>query len=375
MFDGRSLSGWEGDTDYWRVENNALVGEIPKGQSLRKNTWLVWRGGELVDFDLRLKVKLTGLPAANSGIQFRCQVENVDHVSGYQADLDMGAVWLGRIYDEHGRALLVERGTRVRIDEAGKRGVEEFANAKDYAVLFRENDWNDYRIVAIGPHVAVYVNGTLFSELHDTQKDQHDLKGSLAFQLHSGPETKVEFRDIQLEALKPDDKRLDGLPLAKAAASTVKLLEQEAPSEEAGIVPVGADGKPLNLGFESGDLTNWTATGDAFKNQPVKQDGISQRWRGQSSNKNGQFFIGGYEIVHDAGVGTLTSQPFQVTHPYASFLVAGGSSNATRVDVVAIKDGNETVISTSVGQQREQMERAIVDLAEVSGSADSGSHR
>lgn len=367
LFDGESLNGWEGDPQQWRVQGGSIVGEIGKGETLRKNTWLVWRGGELADFDLRLKVKLTGLPAANSGIQFRCQVENVDHVSGYQADLDMGAVWLGRIYDEHGRALLVERGTRVRIDEAGKRGIEEFANAKYYAVLFRENDWNDYRIVAIGPHVAVYVNGTLFSELHDTQKDQHDLKGSLAFQLHSGPETKVEFRDIQLEVLEPDDGRLDGLPLAKASSATAKLVEPEAASEEAGNVPVGVDGKPLNLGFESGDLTNWTATGDAFKGQPVKQDGISQRWGGQSSNKNGQFFIGGYEIVQDAGVGTLTSQPFTVTHPYASFLVAGGNSNATRVDVVAIKDGNETVISTSVGQQREQMERAIVDLVKYQG--------
>jgi len=169
LFDGKTLDGWEGDPEHWRVDNGVIVGEILPGQTLNRNTWLVWRGGTLADFDLRLQFRLKGLPAANSGIQFRCQVENVDHVSGYQADLDMGATWLGRIYDEHGRALLVERGSRVQFLPNGTRKVETFAPPNQYAVLFRENDWNDYRIVAVGDYVAVYVNGTLFSELQDQQ--------------------------------------------------------------------------------------------------------------------------------------------------------------------------------------------------------------
>ncbi|MGE3779100.1 MAG: DUF1080 domain-containing protein, partial [Pirellulaceae bacterium] len=185
LFDGRSLEGWEYDARHWRVEGNAIVGEIPRGETLRRNTWLIWRGREVEDFDLRVQVKLSGAPAANSGIQFRCQVDGVEHVSGYQADLDQGAVWLGRIYDEHGRALLVERGTRVLIERDGTRRTEVFAPANQYAVLFREGAWNDYRIVAIGDHIAVYVNGTLFSELKDQQTGQRDLRGWLAFQLHS----------------------------------------------------------------------------------------------------------------------------------------------------------------------------------------------
>jgi hypothetical protein len=119
LFDGKSLAGWEGDPAHWRVENGVIVGEIPKGQTLRKNTWLVWRGGKLADFDLNMQVKLTGLPAANSGIQFRCQVEDVDHVSGYQADFGMGAVWLGRFYGVHGGAVRVERGARVVVPRGG----------------------------------------------------------------------------------------------------------------------------------------------------------------------------------------------------------------------------------------------------------------
>ena len=84
LFNGRDLTGWEGDAGYWRVESGAIVGEIGRGQTLNHNTWLVWAGGELTDSDLRVRGKLTGLPAANSGNQFRCKVDPVEHVSGYQ---------------------------------------------------------------------------------------------------------------------------------------------------------------------------------------------------------------------------------------------------------------------------------------------------
>lgn len=130
-----------GDPNHWRVEQGAIVGEIPVGKTLNKNTWLVYRGpgvtgdsqkneasngAVLKDFELRLQFQLSGLPAANSGIQIRCQVDHIDHVSGYQADLDMGSTWLGRIYDEHGRALLVERGERVQLLPDGKKASETF---------------------------------------------------------------------------------------------------------------------------------------------------------------------------------------------------------------------------------------------------------
>ncbi|HET6424678.1 MAG TPA: PVC-type heme-binding CxxCH protein, partial [Planctomycetaceae bacterium] len=360
LFDGATLAGWEGDPKFWRVEDGAIIGEIPKGQTLGKNTWLVWRNGELADFDLQLQFKLTGLPAANSGIQFRCQVDNVDHVSGYQADLDMGATWLGRIYDEHGRALLVERGSRVAIAPDGTRQIEVFAPAHQYAVLFREREWNDYRIVAIGDRVSIFVNGTLFSELRDQQSGERDLKGSLAFQLHSGPETRIAFRKITLETLQSDDTRLPTFRIKPQSPSD---------SKDAGVVPKGNDGKPLNLGFETGTLAGWTATGNAFKSQPVKTDGISQRWQGQVSNKDGEFFIGGYEIVQDAGTGTLRSTPFRVTHPYGCFLVSGGETAATRVDVIQMAgDGkDESVIATASGRNREQMQRVAVDLRAARG--------
>ena len=354
LFDGETLKGWKYDAKHWRVENGSIVGEIPRGQTLSSNTWLIWSDGVLKDFELRLQVRLSGLPAANSGIQIRCQADSPGHVSGYQADLDMGATWLGRIYDEHGRALITERGSRVLIDKEGQRKTEVFSPANLYAPIFREGEWNDYRIVGIGNRIAVFVNGTLFADLVDKQEGECDLSGQLAFQLHSGPETRVEFRDVELEELAADDDRLGAFAIEQVADS-------EKPS---GTLPIGNAEVALNLDFEKGDLSDWTATGEAFKGQPVARDTIGQRWAGQVSNKQGDYFIGGYELSRsDSAQGTLTSGWFQAKEPYASFLIAGGSSPATRVDVFAKGEGGkEELITSASGQQREQMRRVVVDL-------------
>ena len=360
LFDGHTLAGWEGDARSWRVEQGAIVGEIPRGSRLKKNTWLIWKGGELRDFDLRLQVKLTGAPSANSGIQFRCQAKDVDHVRGYQADLDQGATWLGRIYDEHGRALLVERGTRVAIAPDGTRAVGTFAPANQFGVLFRLGDWNDYRIIAVGHRISVFVNGTLFSELDDRQEGECDLRGRLALQLHAGPHTRVEFRHIVLEPLDPKRSPLPPIAIDKTT-SAQRAVPGRSPQ-----TPAGTD---LNLGFELGKLSGWTATGDAFRGQPVDRDGIARRWPGQTSGKIGKYFIGGYEIVGDKGVGTLTSQWFDITAPYGSFLVGGGSLPETRVELRVRPNGDAEprVLLTARGENREAMRRVAVDLRSVQG--------
>ena len=65
--------------------------------------------------------------------------------AGYQADLDDGATWLGRIYDEHGRELLVERGTRVSIAPDGRRWADTFADVAEFASLPHRDEWNNYQ--------------------------------------------------------------------------------------------------------------------------------------------------------------------------------------------------------------------------------------
>src|SRR5471032_3382618 len=92
--------------------------------------------------------------------------------------------------------------------------------------------------------------------------------------------------------------------------------------QDLGELPVGADGKALNLDFETGTLKDWTADGKAFEGQPIKGDTIYPRRKDSKSQHQGQFWIGTFEKHgDDKATGTLTSVPFKITHPWASFLV------------------------------------------------------
>ena len=143
-------------------------------------------------------------------------------------------------------------------------------------------------------------------------------------------------------------------------ASSIAIFAQ------APIIPVGADGKPLNFGFESGTLADWTATGTAFDKQPIKGDVVAARRGDMKSNHAGQYWIGGFEVQqNDKATGTLTSSAFKVTQPWASFLVAGGETEKTRVDIVTKNDGK--VIHTAHSDQREDLRRSIVDLRKFEG--------
>ena len=144
--------------------------------------------------------------------------------------------------------------------------------------------------------------------------------------------------------------------------------DEAVPSQEKeGLVPKDAQGEKLNLGLETGSLDGWQATGTAFRGQPVKVDGISQRWPGQVSNKVGDYFIGGYELEKDAAVGTLQSPWFRVTHPYAGFLLSGGEAGSTRVEILRYQSETEppVVHAQAVGNNREQMRRVAIGLRSI----------
>jgi putative membrane-bound dehydrogenase-like protein len=127
-----------------------------------------------------------------------------------------------------------------------------------------------------------------------------------------------------------------------------------------GTLPVGQDGRPLNLDFETGSLRDWTATGNAFDKQPIKGDTVAPRRGDMRSEHQGDFWIGTFEIAGDAPQGTLTSAPFKVTQPYGAFLVAGGSHEGTRVELV--RADNQQVILKTSGRDSENLRPVLVDL-------------
>jgi len=141
---------------------------------------------------------------------------------------------------------------------------------------------------------------------------------------------------------------------------TMAGAEPQRPAPAEGVLPVGSDGKPLNLDFETGTLKDWTAEGEAFKGQPVKGDTVAKRRGDMKSQHQGQYWIGGYELHGDQPQGTLTSVAFKVTHPWAAFLVGGGSHPTTCVELVR-KDTGEVFFRAS-GTDEENMRPVAVDL-------------
>lgn len=125
--------------------------------------------------------------------------------------------------------------------------------------------------------------------------------------------------------------------------------------------------QPPDLDFESGTLRGWTATGNAFQGQPVRGDTVAARRPQGRSAHHGEYWIGGYELLGDEPTGTLTSDPFPVTAPYATFLVGGGADPKTRVEVLDAADDH--VLYSARGADRENMEPVLLDLRAQQGKS------
>ncbi len=114
IFDGKSLTGWDGDPSLWRAEGGAIVGETTAAAPLKQNSFLIWRAGEPADFELKLEFRIN---STNSGVQYRsAQVPPSGEIGkwvlrGYQADIDFENQFTGMLYEERGRAFLAPRGT------------------------------------------------------------------------------------------------------------------------------------------------------------------------------------------------------------------------------------------------------------------------
>src|SRR5262245_5447849 len=92
LFNGKDLTGWEGDMRLWSFKDGIVRGETTKENVAKGNTFLLWRGGTLADFELRLSFRIKG---GNSGVQYRSKHkpfketdENKWVVAGYQAEVE-----------------------------------------------------------------------------------------------------------------------------------------------------------------------------------------------------------------------------------------------------------------------------------------------
>ncbi|MBI1901455.1 MAG: DUF1080 domain-containing protein [Planctomycetia bacterium] len=207
IFDGKSLEGWDGNPDLWRVEDGAITGQTTAEKPTKGNTFLIWRGGELDDFELKLEYKIVG---GNSGIQYRSfEVPNEKWVvGGYQGDFEAGDTYSGILYGERFRGILAARGQKTVIGADHKPQVAgSVGDSKEIQSKIKKEDWNEYRVTAQGYTFTHRINGVATAECVDEDKEMRRASGILALQLHAGPAMKVQFRNIRLKRLMLADNR------------------------------------------------------------------------------------------------------------------------------------------------------------------------
>lgn len=214
IFDGKTLKGWDGDPTYWRVENGNIVGEITPATLLKRNSFLIWRGGMPGDFELTLEFKIT--KAGNSGLNYRSEeLKDIPFaLKGYQLDIDGANRYTGQNYEERGRTTLAYRGQKTTISENSAGTVQSkiknnawtdltvagsLGESDDLLKKIKSEDWNTARLVAKGNRLQHYINGVLMSDVTDNDTVNGKSKGMLGIQVHVGPPMKVEYREIMIK--------------------------------------------------------------------------------------------------------------------------------------------------------------------------------
>jgi hypothetical protein len=202
IFDGKTLTGWDGDPKFWRVENGALVGESTPEKKIERNTFLIWRGGSPKDFELKVEFRMT---STNSGIQFRSvEMPEVGQwvMKGYQADIDFNNQYTGQIYEERGRGFLAMRGQIGYVAEGQPaRSIGTLESGDALKAYIKQNDWNQVHLIARVSTIVQIVNGHTTSVLVDDDVKNRSLGGLIGFQMHVGDPMKVEFRNVWLKML------------------------------------------------------------------------------------------------------------------------------------------------------------------------------
>lgn len=204
IFDGKTLTGWDGDPKFWRAEAGAIVGESTPDNPVSRNTFLIWRGGIVKDFELKAEFRLSG---ANSGIQYRShEMPQVGPwvLGGYQADMDANNQYTGGMAEERGRRnSMVQRGEMIRVTEDGAyKLMGTVADPNEVAQGFVLNGWNTYHIIAKGNLMIQILNGRVSMIMIDEAETARAMEGVLGLQMHVGPPFKVEYRNLLYRQLK-----------------------------------------------------------------------------------------------------------------------------------------------------------------------------
>jgi hypothetical protein len=211
IFNGKTLDGWDGDPRLWSVMDGVIHGETTPENVAQGNTFILWKGGVLKDFDLRLEFRCNA--TNNSGIQYRSKhitddkVRNKWVVRGYQHEIRNEVKFPNTssfVYDEGGkRGRICQVGEVATWEPDGKKVLKsDLIDQAGFEKLFKLDEWNEVAIIARGNRIQHYLNGRLVLDFTDNDPQLALKEGILALQLHAGKPMWTEFKNIRVQELK-----------------------------------------------------------------------------------------------------------------------------------------------------------------------------
>jgi uncharacterized protein (TIGR03067 family) len=280
IFNGKDLSGWDGNPKLWAVHDGAIVGKTTPENPAKGNTFLIWTNGEVSDFELRCSFKISAnndQGFANSGIQYRSKILDPKNwvVGGYQADMEAGPTYTGILYEERmTRGIMAGRGEKVLWGkDCEKKVTGSLGKSEELQAALKKGDWNEYTIIAKGNHLQHFINGKQTVDVIDECESKQAKSGVLALQLHAGQPMTVEFRDLRIKQLSGKE---------SASADDIKQLQgswrvtsgeangDSIASENLNNIVVKIDGNKYEVSGVDGD-NRGTLTLDPAK-QPKQMD-------------------------------------------------------------------------------------------------------
>jgi hypothetical protein len=219
LFDGASLKGWDGNPKFWRAEGGAIIGESTP-QNPSGNSYIVYRDMVAKDFTLKFEIKVEG--SGGSGLQYRSKTgipwlaniadnvtANVGPVNlawmmtGPQADFwPASKDWTGQFYSENTpMRILAWRGQVV--EGAGLSRKQLMGNIGDREALgklVKQNDWNEYIVIARGGTLIQIVNGQVMAVMVDDDPESSNNQPGM-FGIEIEATTKVSVRNIWVRKL------------------------------------------------------------------------------------------------------------------------------------------------------------------------------
>jgi len=232
LFDGKTLNGWDGNPEVWRVVDGAIAGEYTTPAGTRNpQTFLIWQGGQPADYELKLEVKLEG-PTADSGIQYRASMAppgqgraaapgaavpaptpapaaNPQNArwnlgGGYQFDFNFPGDYNGQVVDAGmgARGIVAWRGQVVRAEE-GKRPrlLSTLGTLDELGAFVKSGDWNQAHLIARGNTLVHMINGHVMAMLIDEDLTKLKTKGLIGLQCAGNGGVRISFRNIWLRTL------------------------------------------------------------------------------------------------------------------------------------------------------------------------------